>query len=191
MNSNDSLLSREKSKSHCFQNNAINKLINNINIKEDEEEIKLKDKVPKIDRNFCPYNTDDVQLSSVKDYNEMAFKMNNNKANNNKAKLFKFNNSMISKSLKFGMIEGHKTEKILNMKVSFLNNQMESIIGEEQSIVIKPSTINGVKSKELNKFYFGKESCPNNDYTFKDDLIGEQQIVISYDLSKFFFLNFV
>ena len=68
---------------------------------------------------------------------------------------------------------------------------MESIIGEEQSIVIKPSTINGVKSKELNKFYFGKESCPNNDYTFKDDLIGEQQIVISYDLSKFFFLNFV
>jgi len=103
------------------------------------------------------------------------------KTNNNEPKL---------KSI---IIESNKTEKILKMKVNFFNRQMESIIGEEQSIVIKPSpsTINGVKSKELNKFYFGKESCPNNDYTFKDDLIGEQQIVISYDLSKSFFLNFV
>jgi len=105
----------------------------------------------------------------------MAFKTNNNEPKLN------------------SIIESNKTENILKMKVNFFNSQMESIIGEEESIVIKPSpsTINGVKSKELNKFYIGKESCPNNDYTFKDDLIGEQQIVIDYFLSKFFFLNFV
>ena len=95
----------------------------------------------------------------------------------------------VEKSSKFEFLEEKKKnekELILHM-YAFNNENMNSNLskdGEAEKVVIHSNSLNGKPPKEFHKFSFGKKSNENNDFKLSDDLIGDQQFIISYNNGK-------